>query len=656
MKVIKSKLGSQWCVLSMAGLACLFAAGCSGGSSSERAGAGVPAYSVPKAGTLAGTVPMNTSVTPPSGGTASIPGTTAMGGATATGGMSALGGATVAGGTTGTAGIGAVGGALLTGGTNMGGNGTGIYGGTTSMGTTPSSSAPDGGVPDAGHPDSADSSVSEKTDAAVDTPVWTDTVSGEIGATGGCGTSNWNLAFDVTSITGAMFDQDGNLFFATKFFDTLDFGVGPLVSAGSADIALVKLDPTGKTLWSHRYGGHGNDADQIPGKIVVTKSGLIALSGTFTGTLTLKDTIVNTGIELIDFLGAVDAEGKGLWAKSCDTQGGALQSLASSPAEDSFAVCGYTLGAATDLVPGASVADDGLEDILLAKIDALTGEVLWSRQIGGVGSQLCTSVAMDETGDVYAAGLYNGTLDLGRGALSLVPQSKARAIWVAKFDSATGVTKNNSAWGNDLKQVLANMTLDSARNVILVGSMRGTLNVGDHSLTTVVSGPGADAGTTVARSTTDAFVIKLDSNLTPLWARSWGDAFGRNQEARSVAILSNGDLLVTGVMRGTIDVGGGIPPMTVATGADFYQNPQTDPFWIRLRSDNGTSLCAQHYGDQYGQSADIVVTRPSGTVTDAIVIGGFQGSIDFGLGTFVAPGIGNSMPKTMSYVLHLAGL
>jgi hypothetical protein len=457
----------------------------------------------------------------------------------------------------------------------------------------------------------------------------------------------------VSSISGAVLDQAGNLIFATKFFDTLDFGAGPLESAGSADIALVKLDPTGKTLWSKRYG---DEADQLSGKIALTKSGVIALSGTFSGTLTLKDTVVNTGMEEIDLLGAVNAEGAGLWVKSYDTKGGAISAIASSPAEDSIAVCGYTLGAATDLVPGASAANDGLEDILLAKIDASTGAVVWSRQVGGLGSQSCKSVAMDATGDVYASGLYSGTLDLGKGALSLVPQTSARAIWVARFDGATGTTKSNSAWGNDLKQVLGSMALNGAGNVVIVGAMRGALTVGTHSLATVVSRPGSDAGATAARTTTDAFVIKLDSDLTPLWTQSWGDASGRSQDARSVGFLSGGDILVAGSMKGTIEPGGGIPPMTVATGADFYQNPQTDPFWIRLRNDNGTALCAQRYGDQYGQAADILVTKPLGTGAEVTVIGGFQGSIDLGLGTFVAPGIGSSMPKTQSYVLQLAGL
>lgn len=636
MKAIHFWFGSHRRLTTMAGMACLFAAGCGSGTESSRAGGGrLPIYSASKGGATAATTPVNTAGLPAAGGTTS-PATTAAAGTTAVAGATAAG-------TTATGGVTAVvGGTTLTGGASAAG------GNTASTATT---ALPDAGVPDV-YPRDIDARVPDAPDAAVDAAPRTD-LAGEAGVSGACGASNWNSVFDVSSISGATIDQNGNVFATAKFFDTMDFGAGPIISAGSADIALIKFAPTGKALWSKRYG---DESDQIPAGIALTKSGLIALSGTFSGTLTLKNSAINTGEEPIDFLGVVDAEGAGLWVKGIDTKSGSISGVASNPAEDAFAVCGYTLGAATDLVPGALAAGDGLEDILLAKINATTGAVIWSRQVGGAGSQICKAVAVDAAGDVYATGLFSGTLDLGKGALALVPPNNARAIWVAKFDGATGAAKSNQAWGNDLKQSIKSLTLDSAGNVAIAGAMRGVLTIGSSTLATLASKPGSDAGAAAARTVTDAYAIKLDSNLTPLWARSWGDASGLNQEARSVAFLAGGDLLVAGSMRGTIDPDVGIPALTAVTGADFYKNPQTDPFWIRLRGGDGTALCAQRYGDQYGQSADFLVTNPFGTGANAILIGGFQGTIDFGLGLLVAPGIGSTVPKTQSYLLGLAGL
>lgn len=631
MKATHSKFG-----FTMAGMACLFAAGCGGGSeSSKTRTGGIPAYSAVKAGAPATTAPVNTAGTPAAGGTTIPAATTSAAGTTASGGSLAPGG------TTGAAGMPA-GGATTTATAST-------LGGTTGSASTFTTSSPDAGVPDApvARLDSAPDSAA--VDSAVDAAPRTDLTTVETGTTGACGASTWNKTFDVSSISGAVVDQSGNLFFATKFFDTLDFGAGPLTSAGSADIALVKMDATGKTLWAKAYG---DTSDQIPGRIALTKSGLVAMSGTFSGTLTLKNTATNTGVEAIDFLGAVDGAGAGLWVKGYDTKGGAIVAVASNGADDTFAVCGYALDAATDLVPGATAGGDGLEDILLAKINATTGAMVWSRQIGGAGSQICSALAVDAAGDVIAAGQYNGTLDLGKGALSLVPVQAARALWVGKFDGATGAAKASNGWGNDSKQVLKALALDGAGNPAIVGALRGVMTVGSRSLASVGSSLGADAGS-AAKSTTDAFVIKLDSNLIPLWVRSWGDATGLNQEARTVTFVSDGDVLVAGNMKGTLDPGDGLATLVGATGADFYKQPQTDPFWIRLRGTTGTALCAQRYGDQYGQSADLVVTNPGPASTSAILIGNFQGSIDFGLGAAIAPGIGSSMPKSNSFVLQL---
>jgi hypothetical protein len=633
----------------MAGMACLFAAGCGGGSSSERAGAGIPTYTAPKAGTLAATTPVNTAGTPAAGGTTMAPGTTATGGATAVGGALAPGGATATGGAIATTGATPMGGTVLVGGTSVAG-GTTAAGGTTGSASTPATSAPDGGVPDAARPDAADSSVSGITDTAVDRPVQTDSSSGETGAPGGCGTSNWNRTFSSNDFPGAAMDEEENLILSTRLLDTMDYGRGPLVSVDSADIALVKLDPTGKTIWSKSFG---DLSDQFPGRIALAKSGLIAMKGTFSGSLSIKNTVINPGLEPLDYLCSFDSEGNGLWVKSIDMKGGSIAAIASHPTQNAFVVCGYALDAATDLVPGAIPGGDGAEDILLAKLNATTGEILWSKQIGGAGYQSCTSVMMDAAGDVYAAGLYSGTMDLGKGALSLVPSKNARAMWVGRFDGSTGTAKSTAGWGNDLKNTARALALDSTGNVALVGAFRGTVMVGASPLATVASRPGADAGA-AANTVMDAFVIKMDGNLSPMWVKSWGDPTGLSQDARTAVFISGDDLLIAGNMRGTLEPGNGLPPLVGATGPDFYKNPQNDPFWIKLRGADGTALCSGRYGDQYPQGADLLVAKPGATGKTAVLIGGFQSTIDFGLGLLLSAGVGSSMPLTYTFVLQFA--
>jgi hypothetical protein len=49
-------------------------------------------------------------------------------------------------------------------------------------------------------------------------------------------------------------DVADNLYVTGSFTGTVDFGTGPLVSAGDTDIVVLKLDPSGNVIWSKRFG------------------------------------------------------------------------------------------------------------------------------------------------------------------------------------------------------------------------------------------------------------------------------------------------------------------------------------------------------------------------------------------------------------------
>ncbi len=54
-------------------------------------------------------------------------------------------------------------------------------------------------------------------------------------------------------------DGDGNVVVAGYFVNTVDFGGGPLTSAGGSDVFAVKLSGDGEHLWSQRFGGTSDD-------------------------------------------------------------------------------------------------------------------------------------------------------------------------------------------------------------------------------------------------------------------------------------------------------------------------------------------------------------------------------------------------------------
>jgi hypothetical protein len=468
-------------------------------------------------------------------------------------------------------------------------------------------------------------------DAALDAPV--DAPAQDAGessdsdfetAPGMCPAVSQAHQYNVTSLGGLALDGVGTPTIAAKLFDSANFGAGTVTSAGSADLLIAKLDPATLTAtWSKSFSGTGegsNPTDQIPVGSAVSQSGQVGVVGTFEGNLVVNSTttLVGGGAP-IDFIMATDNAGNGLWGKAVDTQSGGLLSIASHPARDEFVVCGYAIGPVTALGLGGTYGDNPdapLEDILIAKLASATGDVIWARQIGGAGSQVCRSVAMDSTGVVYATGTYNGTLDFGNGALPSMGNTTL-AIWVAKLDGADGHALLVKKYGTVGKPAPNSLAVDGNGNAAIAGNLRHSLPFGTTTLT--------------SNGGTDGFLAKLDTNLDPLWAKNWGDA--ADQVASRVAFTSTGQLFVVGHLKGSANLAG-----TTLTSAGLL-----DAYWAAF-STTGESLCAAVYGDaDRDQSSSALAIHG-----DRVVVGGFSsGTITF------APGLTltSTTPKGFLFVL-----
>jgi len=433
-----------------------------------------------------------------------------------------------------------------------------------------------------------------------------------------CPVANFAHQYAVPGIAGLSADGTGNLYIAATLFNSADFGSGSVSSAGSADLVVARLDPaSGNATWTKPFG---DDQDQFATGVAVSRSGQVVAMGTFFGSVTAGNNISNASSNAIDFIvGLNSADGTGLWAKSVDTKLGGLIAIAGSgnPEKDEVVVCGYTMpcaasadpndagctGPMTDLSLTGHVNSDKLEDIIIAKLHSATGAVVWARQYGGAGSQLCKAVTMDSSGNVFAAGVYNG--DFGAGSLDTFGPT-VQAIWVAKLDSATGDIVTAKDFGGNGLQSVAGIAVDGGGNVAVTGNMQLSLAFGGTTLT--------------SSGGTDGFLAKLDPNLAPLWAKNWGDA--KNQESHAVGFKSNGDIVVVGAMKGHAVFGS-----TTLVAAGTAAN---DAYWAKYNADDSSGDCpAMIYGDIANQSADFLVISSGG----ALNVAGFsKGTIDFGNG------------------------
>ena len=128
---------------------------------------------------------------------------------------------------------------------------------------------------------------------------------------------------------------------------------------------------------------------------------------------------------------------------------------------------------------------------------------------------------------------------------------------------------------------------------------------------------GATAGTITDFGLTDAFVVKMSVSaptLSPIWAKSFGDATF-DQQAKSVATSSNGDVYVAGLFSGTMG----------AMNLTSFTNTNSDGFVAHLSGQDGSVLCSHVYGDAAGvQEVDaITVARAAtGALLNSVVVGG----------------------------------
>ena len=114
-------------------------------------------------------------------------------------------------------------------------------------------------------------------------------------------------------------DAANNVFVTGQFTNSVDFGTGPLISAGFNDVFLIKLSSAGQPLWAKRFGGAASEAGRA---IAVSAQGVVCMAGDF-------DLQVDFGGGTLTSAGQGDAfiacysasDGSYLWAKELGGSG-----------------------------------------------------------------------------------------------------------------------------------------------------------------------------------------------------------------------------------------------------------------------------------------------------------------------------------------------
>jgi chitodextrinase len=254
----------------------------------------------------------------------------------------------------------------------------------------------------------------------------------------------------------------------------VDFGGGPLTSAGGPDIFVAKFSASGVHAWSRALGGTGQDTGLSVG---VDGGGNVVVTGYFQGTVNFGGGSLSSAGATDIFLMKYSASGAHVWSKRfggvSDDRG---TGVAVSGTGD-VVVTGY-FNATADFGGGAQVSTGGA-DIFLAKYSS-AGTHTWSKVFGtayGYGD-VPHGVALDASGNIALTGSLLGPVDFGGGPLA---ENGSYDIFAAKF-SASGAHLWSKRFGVLYDDHGNAIVMDAGGNVIVVGDFFEGVNFGGGAL------------------------------------------------------------------------------------------------------------------------------------------------------------------------------
>ncbi len=335
-------------------------------------------------------------------------------------------------------------------------------------------------------------------------------------------------------------DASGNVFMAGHFVGSVDFGGGPLSStAGGQDVFLAKLDANGSHLWSKRFG----DSDtQTAADLATDASGNVFFAGFFSGSIDFGGGGLSGSQDI--FLAKLDANGSHVWSQ--DFGDGFMQSCQGVAADGSgnVYICGQYEGSVN--FGGLTLTPNDEADVYLAKFNA-AGAHQWSQSFGSGFTETAGGVATDPAGNVYFAGTFPQSINLGGATLFCAGGDD---IFLAKFNS-TGAHQWSKKFGDPGGQNVHDVAASSS-GVCIVGDFSSDVNFG--------------GGTLLHVGGQDIYLAKFSPAGVHHGSQRFGDS--DDQYGLSVAASSASDVVIGGYYLGNVNFGGSALPSQGA--ADIY--------------------------------------------------------------------------------------
>jgi len=348
---------------------------------------------------------------------------------------------------------------------------------------------------------------------------------------------------DEVYASDVVVDQSGNKYIAGAFDGTVDFDPGPgeleRNSDAREDSYLLKLDSENRISWVLTGDRPRSGSDVF--RLSMDGASNIYLCGEL-GDITAwgysdQAFLVGNLSDDESLLAKVSPQGQLLWAVPITL--GSLATvfgLAVSDTGESY-ICGD--------VPTsrATRVDRHDKDAFVAKFDNV-GRVVWERIWGGEGWDVLRSIAVSDTGDVFACGHFSGSVDFERDS-SIPPLTSSNPLDKWSWDAFLVKigSEGNFAWARDWKgpglEEATAIAVTPSDSVFVTGTFDRAISFGLPGFEAQYSSSGG----------TDIFVSKLDVDGNPEWITTFGGDYF--DEANDISAPSEGKLYIVGRYWGT---------------------------------------------------------------------------------------------------------
>jgi hypothetical protein len=402
--------------------------------------------------------------------------------------------------------------------------------------------------------------------------------------------THWAHAFGgsgTDSITALVADATGNTYVTGYFEGQIDLGCGSLDAGGNFDMFVAKLTPEGACAWS----AQGGSSYWMSGTaLAVDADGALYLAGQFRGSAQFGADTLWSQAWTDGFVARFDAAGVKTWVRSV---GGAADDLPNviQVYDGEIVLAGGFFGAGN--FGGADLISTGDEDAFAAGYDAATGAYRWQKQFGGVGGDAINAIALGAGGQVFVAGHFESSIQIGE---TLLESDGLRDAFFAALP-AEGHASYARRFGGLGDDSITSAALDAHGNIVLAGTFQQSMSIGEL----------------VAVGDQSGFIAKFDGQGMPLWsaalaATSYASALG-------IALDESGNAFVSGTFAGAPAAGFGVQGSTPPA-------PTNDAFVVRYSAEG---LLA--WSKLMTSGSNIAARALTIAGSDLIVGGAFDGAV-----------------------------